>query len=471
MQGQLLGTPAYMAPEQARGRARPGRPADRHLRPGRDPLRDPHRPAAVRRAQDLRDHPQGLQRGPDPAPTDRPGDRARPGGRLPEGPEQRAGRPLPDGVRAGPGGPALPGRRAGQGVSRALDQQAAALGAAAQGRRSPPPPGCCHRDGRPGRQHRLGLPASGTRPRPRASRHARPSTCSPRSPTSLSTTSSTRSRRSSSRTPWPITRSSPAGPPATRRCGWSTAGPTSRWATSSASWAGCPTRRPPIARRSSCSSRWPAARRRARARSSRWPGPAPCWATSWSAAGPTRARPTPLYSQALEAQHVLADAQTRPGRDHRGPPPPGPDLEEPGRPAAARRPVRAGQAGLRPGHRRARAGAWPPTPSKPRPATSWRWPSTPAAGSTASWATSTAAEKDFRRAVELLEKLVAEFPTVPRHRESLAKALQQPGLAREGHRPARRRRDPPAPRAAAGEAAGRGLPRPARVSPRFWPGP
>jgi tetratricopeptide (TPR) repeat protein len=38
------------------------------------------------------------------------------------------------------------------------------------------------------------------------------------------------------------------------------------------------------------------------------------------------------------------------------------------------------------------------------------------------------AEKDFRRAIDMLEKLVAEFPTVPRHREALARALNSLGL-------------------------------------------
>ena len=41
------------------------------------------------------------------------------------------------------------------------------------------------------------------------------------------------------------------------------------------------------------------------------------------------------------------------------------------------------------------------------------------------------AEDDFRRAGDLLEKLVAEFPTVPRHREALAKALNSLGLIEE----------------------------------------
>ncbi len=39
-----------------------------------------------------------------------------------------------------------------------------------------------------------------------------------------------------------------------------------------------------------------------------------------------------------------------------------------------------------------------------------------------------AAETDYRRAVEMLEKLVAEFPTVPRHREALARALNSVAL-------------------------------------------
>jgi serine/threonine protein kinase len=45
------------------------------------------------------------------------------------------------------------------------------------------------------------------------------------------------------------------------------------------------------------------------------------------------------------------------------------------------------------------------------------------------------AEQDFRRALELLDKLVAEFPTVPRHRETLAKVCNSLGLLEQdlGH--------------------------------------
>jgi tetratricopeptide (TPR) repeat protein len=41
------------------------------------------------------------------------------------------------------------------------------------------------------------------------------------------------------------------------------------------------------------------------------------------------------------------------------------------------------------------------------------------------------AESDYRRALELLEALVGEFPTVPRHREAMARALNSLGLLEE----------------------------------------
>ena len=173
---------------------------------------------------------------------------------------------------------------------------------------------------------------------------------------------------------------------------------------------------------------WPARR------SSRWPAPAPCWPTSWSAAGPTRARPTSSTGRRCKPSECWP-TPSGPGRHHRGHPPPGPDLEEPGRPAAARRQGSPGQAGLRPGHRRARAG--PRRGQEPRnQANAETRDELALAIDARGWihrelGDSTRAEADYRQALELLEKLVAEFPTVPRHRESLAKACNSLGLIEE----------------------------------------
>ena len=471
MQGQLLGTPAYMAPEQAQARHDlVDQRTDIYglgailyeILTGRPPFVAPKTSEVIRKV---------CQEAPTPAAPDRPGDRAGPGGRLPEGPAQGEGRPLPVGRRAG-------ARRSG------------AAWPTSRSRRTPSRGRCGRSGGRGGNKTKVAAAAAllvtatialgvSTLLVSRERNEAEAQGQQARQAVHLLTKVADigfddqldpvqKEILENALTYYEKFTGRASGNPAVRL-----------------EHGRAYQQMGDIQRKLGRLGESEAAYRKAIAMLEPLTGAAGVGARGEAVAGP---HPHP------------AGRPPGPPRGRQGPGgsalPPGPGgPARPGRRQAGpgRRRRGSSSAWARPS--RARATCCGSTASSPRPSRPTTRPSPSSSGPTAADAKhpearnelalaidargwihrdlgdAAAAEADYRRAVELLEKLVAEFPTVPRHRESLAKACNSLGRLEQEDRPPGRRREPPPPRAPAGRAAGPGLPRPARAPPRAGPGP